>query len=628
MPKVLFLPEDIAIETAEGALLLDAARQAGVTIDAPCGGSGVCGKCLVRIESGKVDFPDGLLPADLAQDGYVLACRAKVGSGPVTVQVLTNREKEKGKFTKVTEDIHLVDPALLPKQEDFAPLVQKIELAVAAPEMGDGLSDYDRFYKTITSKLDCRSAEIPLPVIRKLPEALRAEDGAASVLYMKEEDCARVVDIFPASTDFPPVGAAVDIGTTTVAVQLVSLTDGSILGARTDYNAQISCGLDVISRINYAKKPERLLELKEKVLKTINGIIAAIAKENGIDPLAISNISLAGNTTMVQLALGILPEYLRLSPYTPAVYDVPFYRAGELGLNVHPEAFVYFAPSVGSYVGGDITSGLLCTSLCTDSEDLSLFIDLGTNGELVMGNTDFLMGCACSAGPAFEGGGIELGMRASAGAIERVEISPDTGAAEYFVIGGGAPKGICGSGIISLIAELFSKGLLDARGKLSRDKGCACIDASEKNARYIIVPADKGPDGKPVYITELDIDNFIRAKGAIFSACNTMLKKVGMDFGCVSRFYIAGGFGRYLNIENAKTLGLIPDLPQETFRFIGNSSVIGAYCTLVSAKHRALEKEVAAKITYIDLSTEPEYMDEYTAALFLPHTDASLFPKK
>jgi uncharacterized 2Fe-2S/4Fe-4S cluster protein (DUF4445 family) len=492
--------------------------------------------------------------------------------------------------------------------------------------MGDGLSDYDRFLRTFSAATGLREAETPLWVLQKLPLVLRENDGEVYALYAQYGGRARIVDVF--TEDIAMLGAAVDIGTTTVAVQLVELRSGAILASRTDYNGQISCGLDVISRINYAKKPARLLELKDLVLQTINGLIKEIAREQDLDASRIYNASIAGNTTMVQLLLGIPPEHLRLSPYTPGVYDVPLLRAGEIGLCVNPGTLVYIAPSVGSYMGGDITSGLLCTKLLSDEEGVSMFLDLGTNGELVIGNAEFMMGCACSAGPAFEGGGIENGMRASAGAVERVDIDPGTGIAEVFVIGGGAPAGICGSGIISLIAELFSKGFLDARGKLNRSGKCGRIDTTEKNARYIVVPHGEGADGKQVVITEADIDNFIRAKGAIFSACSTMLKQIGMDFESLSRVYIAGGFGRYLDIGNARTLGLLPGLEDDKFLFLGNASVVGAYSTLLSEKHREKEKEIARRITYIDLSTEPDYMNEYTAALFLPHTDASLFLKK
>jgi uncharacterized 2Fe-2S/4Fe-4S cluster protein (DUF4445 family) len=278
---------------------------------------------------------------------------------------------------------------------------------------------------------------------------------------------------------------------------------------------------------------------------------------------------------------------------------------------------------VGSYVGGDITAGILCTDFASGTDELCLFIDIGTNGEIVLGNDDFLLSCACSAGPAFEGGGIEMGMRASIGAIERVEIDPETYKVSCEVIGGGQPEGICGSGLISLVAELFSRGIIDMRGKMDRTGKFPGVVSGSKNARYYVVPPQNGTNG--VYISENDIDNFIRAKAAIFSACTTMLNSVELDFESVTEFYIAGGFGRYINIEKSQILGLLPPLPEENFLHVGNSALAGAFMALVSEKHRKKIAALANRITYIDLSTEPKYMDEYVAAMFIPHTNQKLF---
>ncbi len=635
MPQVIFNPGKILIDAPAYSPLLDAAKSAGIRVETPCGGNGMCGRCLVRIESGTVDFDNaGILPASMLDEGLVLICRTKLLDSSVTVEYFTDIENEQGKFSKVTEDILLVDPALLPTPQDFDPIVQKTALFVPPPVMGDGLSDFDRFQKALLSKLSAdasekRSAEtleLPLPLLRKLPELLRENDGSLDVAYSYRGGAVCVAAIEPARRLDACCGIAVDIGTTTVAVKLVRLDrGGEVLAAKTDYNKQIECGLDVISRINYAKKPQRLEELRQKVLDTINRLTTGLAAQCGVAPDMILGASLAGNTTMTHLLLGIPPEYIRLEPYTPAVYQVPTYRASEAGLAISPHAPVTIAPSVGSYLGGDITSGILCTSLATHSEDVCLFIDIGTNGEMVLGNDEFLLGCACSAGPAFEGGSIENGMRASLGAIERVEIDRETGLASYSTIGAVPPAGICGSGIISLIAGLLKTGWIDPAGKLDRTRPCEAIDASSKNARYIVAPANDSPEGKTIFITEADIDNLIRAKAAIFSACRVMLQSVSMDFGDLKRIYIAGGFGRYLDIDNAKTIGLIPDLPAEKYHFIGNSSMIGAYMTLLSTRHRQKELELAQKITYLDLGTEPTYMDQYTAALFLPHTDHRLF---
>lgn len=626
MPKITFKPSGKTVEMPPGSPLLDAAKKAGISVDTPCGGKGTCGKCLVKIESGKVDFDNnGTLSNDLARDGYVLICKTKAADEPVNIHVFSEFGEEKGQFSHASEDMLLIDKTLLPDVKDIDPLVKKVFLIVPKPEMGDGLSDFDRLKKAALDKLAADSIEIPLNILKDMPDILREDKGKITLAYYEDSKTIKVVDIEPDDCTFDNYGIAVDIGTTSVAVRLIYMPEGNILAAKTEYNGQIECGLDVISRINYARTKDRRIELKQKILQTINELINELTERSGVNINSIYNASVAGNTTMMHLLLGINPEYIRLEPYTPAVYDIPLFRAGDIGLNINPNTAVYMAPSVGSYVGGDITSGLLCTSLSSQNEDISLFIDIGTNGELVLGNEDFLIGCACSAGPAFEGGGIENGMRASSGAIERVSVNRDTGICEYATIGETAPIGICGTGMIALIAELFETGWLDAGGRLTRDKKSIAIEPDNKNSRYIIVPAEQSAHGKAISISETDIDNLIRAKAAIFSACRVMLKKIDMEFADLAKIYIAGGFGRYIDVEKSTAIGLMPGLALNKFSFIGNSSIMGAYMTLISKKHRIKQKEIADNLTYLDLSAEHEYMDEYTAALFIPHTEADLF---
>jgi uncharacterized 2Fe-2S/4Fe-4S cluster protein (DUF4445 family) len=626
MPVITFNPSGKSVIVPDGSSLLEAAKLAIVPVEVPCGGNGLCKKCLVKVASGKVSFENnGALSESLINEGFVLICRTTVADEPVCIEVLSGLDKEQGKFAEATEDIRLIDKELLPIEKDIVPLIKKKLITVSIPEMGDGLSDLDRFKKAVATALQNQQIDLPLSKLQILPQLLRIDEGNITITYFENYNIINIVDIEASDTVDINYGVCIDIGTTTIAIQLVDMKTGHIIASKTDYNMQIECGLDVISRINYAKKPERLQELRDKVLITINGIINQITAAQTIENKSIYNVSIAGNTVMMHLLMGIIPEYIRLDPYTPAVYNVPFYTASEIGIQASPNTFVYMAPSVGSYVGGDITSGLLCTSLSTNSDELCLFIDIGTNGEIILGNSEFLIGCACSAGPAFEGGGIENGMRASKGAIERAQIDKETGKAAYSTIGNTAPIGICGSGLISLIANLFNSGFIDAAGKLNRTKKCSSIEIYGKNARYIIAAASETANGNPIYITEADIDNLIRAKAAIFSACLVMLQKVQLEFNALSRIYIAGGFGRYLNIEDSTVIGLIPRLDPEKFKFIGNSSVMGAYMTLVSKRHREKQTVLAQKITYIDLSTESEYMHQYTAAIFIPHTDAGMF---
>ncbi len=624
MPKITFLPDQVTLEVPVGTPLAQAAADAGVRLSIPCAGKGICGKCLVLITQGSVEFDNnGKLSQELQGEGYVLACRSKVSDSDITLQLPSKLSDEEGSFSDAMSHIGIKEE-LFPVRADFDPLVKRIRVSVAQPEMLDGLGDYDRFAAAVTQELGLEHMRLPMNLLQSLPEVLRAQEGAVNVWYYLLHGVAHIADI--RAEEAAEYGVAVDIGTTTVAVQLVDMNTGKIIASKTGYNAQIERGLDVISRISYAKNRERIDEMRALVLQTVNDCVRGAAQAAGVATQDIRNASVAGNTTMVELLLGIVPDYIRLEPYTPAVMHTPLYPAWEVGLHICNNAAVFLAPNVGSYVGGDITSGLLCTDFALDSEEVNLFIDIGTNGEIVFGNNDFLLACACSAGPAFEGGGIEFGMRASAGAIESVSVDSQ-GVCTYGVIGEEAPKGICGSGLISLVAQLLDAGVIDQRGKFNTSGQFPMVDATDaRRPRYYIVPATEGDRG--IYLTEADIDNLIRAKAAIFSACLTLMRSVEMDFDCLSNVYIAGGFGRYIDIEKAQTIGLLPNLETEQFKFIGNSSLAGAHMTLVSAKHLAKELELTAKITYVDLSTEPSYMDEYISAMFLPHTDERMFAKK
>ena len=455
---------------------------------------------------------------------------------------------------------------------------------------------------------------------------LREANGEVTVCLEESATGLQVRDVKAGHSQAPAMGLAVDIGTTTVAAQLVDLDDGSLLATQTSYNLQIRRGADVITRIDYARTPERLEELRGLVLETINTLIGQMASANAIEPHDIRAAYLAGNTTMTHLLLGLPPRYIRESPYVPTVNSVPEFRAQEVGINIDPQAIVACSPGVGSYVGGDISSGLLCTELPGNNQDVFLFMDIGTNGEIVIGNADWMVACACSAGPAFEGAGIKCGMRAAEGAIERVAIAEDGQTLEYSVIGGGKPAGICGSGLISLLGELSRQAVVDRSGRFFEAPGSGRIVQQEGRSAFLLAAAEQTLTGKDLLITEADLENLIRTKAAIYAACSLVLENVGLNWDAVARVYIAGGFGRYIRIADAVFIGMLPDLPLQRFCYIGNSSLTGAYMALLSREHRRRLAEIAARITYVDLSSNPRYMDSYVKALFLPHTDLGQFP--
>lgn len=585
MPSVRFLPAHVETEVPEGTLVHEAALRAGIdTLELPCGGQGTCGLCLVEM--------DGRL---------VLACQTPLRAD-VTVRIPENR----GVAMRVVGDSHfLVSEDLLPDRARLSPLFRVQRLTVPPASIEEHYSDWLR----LSRALDCPAPlSASLGVLRGLAEALREQEGRVTVSLAERGGTIEVAEVRAGHLSARALGLAIDIGTTTVAAQLVELEDGRVLSTETTYNLQVRRGADIISRIDYARTPARLEELRALVLETVNGLISRMGPEAGRARAAF----VVGNTTMIHLLLGLAPRHIRESPYVPTVNPVPALAAGEIGLAIHPDAVVELAPGVGSYLGGDITAGLLSTEIPANREDVFLFMDIGTNGEIVIGNADWMVGCACSAGPAFEGSGIKCGMRAAEGAIEQVEIGESL---SYRVIGGGKPAGICGSGLISLLGEMFLRGIVDQSGRFHGEL-----------RQYLIEHAANTATGEDLVITEADIENLVRTKAAIYAACSLILDNVGLDWSAIGRVYIAGGFGRYIQVEDAVRIGMLPDLERARFRYIGNSALTGAYIALLSREHRRKLNELAARMTYVDLSSDPRYMDSYVKALFLPHTEIELFP--
>ena len=626
MPTITFQPAGTTLSVPPGTELLKAGKLAGIEINSPCGTKGTCGQCIVRIVSGEADTSDqGMLSQTAVKAGYVHACKTRITEADLTIEI-PEQVSKKGQFADTTQDLERIGPNLLPREWQLNPLAINLSLDILRPQAEDGKSDLDRLKKAIQKELETKDVYFPLEIVRSLANTVRADNGKVTVTLASLSDSYKVIDIKPGDKVETNYGLAIDIGTTTVSVQLVSLPDGAIKATQTQYNGQIPRGTDIISRINYAQRPERLEELKDRILDTINRLISNVVADHDVQKHEIHNTAISGNTTMIHLLLGLNPEYIRLEPYTPTLLETPLLSAAEIGLEINPYSLVFISPAVGSYVGGDITAGLLCTDIVTDTEEVNLFIDIGTNGEIAIGNQDFIMACACSAGPAFEGGGLKHGMRAAEGAIEDITINPETGAASVKTIGNVKPKGICGSGIIALLAGLFKSGWLDSAGKLDRTRSSNIIQLEGRQASYIIVPKEESETGDDISISEADIENIVRAKAAIYSACSLLLRQLDLNFTDMANIYIAGGFGHYLNLKNAITIGLLPDLPEKKYKYLGNSSLSGSYMALISREYQQRQLDLAKRITYIDLSTDPAYMDQYTAALFLPHTDSSLFP--
>lgn len=624
MPVVQFLPAEISVEVLDGTLIHEAAILAGIEqLHLPCGGKGTCGQCLVEIVRGHAEgLGHSHLEDALTASHLVMACQTRVRENLVV------RVKETQDVTmRVTGDSHLlISEDLLPTHEDLSPLAYSRQLTVPDATIEEHYSDWQRLVRELTRGDLSLQVTTDIQVLRKLAAALRAHDGKVTVTVQESDSILRVLRAESGHHINQVYGLAIDIGTTTCAMQLVNLQDGRVCSSRTSYNAQIRRGADVISRIDYARTAEHLSELRALVLETLHDLLSAVTADTGINAEDISAAFIAGNTTMIHLLLGLPPRHIRSTPYVPTVNIVPTLTAGEVGLHINPHAVLCCAPGVGSYVGGDITAGLLCTELVTNHDEVFLFLDIGTNGEIVLGNADWLVTCACSAGPAFEGSGIKCGMRATAGAIEYVDIVPGGSDLRYDVIGGGKPAGVCGSGLISLLGELFLRGVVDQMGKFNTELPTERLLRTETGTVFVVEWAANTDDGRDLFISEADIENLMRTKAAIYAACALILENVGLDLSAISRVFIAGGFGRYIHVDDAILIGLLPDLAHDKFHYIGNSALTGAYISLLSRKGRRQLLEVASRMTYIDLSSDPHYMDSYVSALFLPHTNIDLFP--
>jgi uncharacterized 2Fe-2S/4Fe-4S cluster protein (DUF4445 family) len=621
--QVEFLPFRSIHSFARGTNLLDAVRKAGLPIKSACGGKGTCGECLVRVVRGRIESrSSAALPGDIRDSGYVLACQAAI-EDDLAVELPRFEEQ----FIRAEAGSRLIRerPDMLSGVFEVRPLIRKIRLSVPAATLSDNSGDLLRLQRKIHKQAGLRVSRAELGVLKKMAAVIREQDGDITAVLAKSGSGWTLVDLQPGPSPKAFCGLACDLGTTTVVCEIIDLQDGRVLSTTAGFNQQLRCGEDVISRIDYARRPGRLEELQALAVQTVNALLETSCREAGVANEDIYDISLAGNTTMTHLLLGLDPRFIREEPYTPTVNLVPDIKAADLGLRVNAEARVHCAPAVGSYVGGDITAGLLSTPILRDAGITSLFIDAGTNGELVVGNKDWLATCACSAGPAFEGGGTRCGLPAVEGAIEAVRIA-GSGSLEYRVIGGGKPKGLCGSGLVDLLAELFTQGFIDRGGRLVQERARKRLVQNGEGAGFLVEEGSRSFWGRDIVLTEKDIANLIRTKGAVFSACALLLKNIGLTFDRLDAVYIGGGFGQRLDVENAVRIGLLPDLDRGKFHYLGNTSLAGASLILLSERNRDLVQAVAGKMTYVELNAEPGYMNEYTGSLFLPHTDIGLFP--
>ncbi len=629
------------ITVPTGTLLSEAARLAGVEIGQPCGGQGRCGRCAVQIVEGDVRRRSSLRlsPEDVAQ-GFALACQSVVEQD-IRVVIPPQEKIERRLTTDRTAHEVTVPPDYDPT---YCQTIRRIPLSLSPPRLDDQTDDLSRLQLALKQQAGIEQVSISLGLLQRIGTVLRAGDWQATAIVdsIIELDGTRtnyrLIDLLPGriSSSEPLWAIAIDIGTTTVTLWLVDLTTGEVKAQVAEYNGQIARGEDVISRIIYASKNGGGEEMQQRIIDTINELIDLACKRAQIRPHEVIKATVAGNSTMTHLFLGIPASSIRLSPFIPGVNQVPILTArevnpGEVRLNINPEATVDCLPGVASYVGADISAGVLACKM-DESDLLTLFLDVGTNGETVLGSREWLVTCACSAGPAFEGAGVVFGMRATKGAIEEVWIAGPHAEhpydPSYRVIGGGKPRGLCGSGLISLLAEMYLTGVVDKSGHINLSLGSTNrrFREGEHGDEYVVAWGSESEQGKDIVITNVDIDNLMRAKAAIYAGFTVLAQSVGVPLEMVDQVLIGGSFGKYINVEKAVQIGLLPDMPWEQFKFLGNTSVQGAYLSLLDWRNRDRVRDIAAQMTYIELSADNTFYDAFMSAMFLPHTDLSSFP--
>jgi len=619
---VRFEPSGLKIQVPVGTVLLEAAHKAGIYLSSICGGDGYCGKCKVIIDEGQFKSkPTTLLTPEETRQSVVLACQTTVLSD-MTITVPKFHALETSQILMDTDTRRFSELAgeVQAGIFQFDPLVQKIFVQMSPPTVHDHTADHERLYLAIREQIDAPIMQTGFRIIQKLSGLLQSCDYKATVTIGRRGQTTEVIEVEAGNHNKRNFAVAVDLGTTTVVAHLLDLINATTIDTEATYNSQINFGEDYIRRIIYAEENDAFDEMQNRIVNDVNNLVVTLAARQKVDLHEITTVICAGNTAMVHFLLNLDPKRIRREPYVASAGFVPPIRAAEAGIQINKRGLLYCLPSVAAYVGSDIVAGVLTTRIFT-KEKISLFADIGTNGEVVLGNRDWLVCASSSAGPAFEGSGVKHGMRAGAGAIEKLSIAGG-GIVEFKTIGDTQPVGICGSGLLDTLAELFVNGIIDRTGRFKID-GQQGLTEGEDGWQFQLAPA--GNEHHEIVITQADIDNLVRSKAGVFAAIRVLMESTQTKPEDLDAIYLAGGFGNFLNVRQAVTIGMLPDIPLEKIQFVGNTSIAGAKTVLLSRKALEAAEEIAKSMTYFDLMSHPGYMDEFTRAKFLPHTDLSLF---
>lgn len=620
MRTVTFLPSYRKIEVEGGTTILDAAQRAGLNMNVVCGGQSKCGKCVVFVQSGKTEFDKQkyarfFTDSELAK-GACLACATLV-QGDLQVIIPDSTLIQEQKILIEGQDTEI----------EFRPSVKKYYVELLPPSLSDPSPDLSRLLWGIQKSGGPVAEKMyaPLEVLREIPKILRHSEWKVTGTIGLVPGGYRLLDLQENDTSTRLYGAAVDLGSTTVVVYLWNLVTGKVVAVASNYNRQISCGEDILARVNFARK-NGLIKLQALAADSINAALTTASNTAGIDRDDIYEVVIAGNTVMTHMLLGIDPAYMIAEPYVPVVRRALSVAASRIGIACNPNGGLFVFPAVSDFIGGDIIADILACGM-GEREEISLLIDIGTNFEVVLGNKEWMFSCAGAAGPALEGGEVLFGMRANPGAIEKISLDPETLNPTYSTINNIRPKGITGSGLIDLLAELLCTCVIDRTGRINTGINNPRIRKTAHFPEFVIAWSHETDIGKDIVITENDIKNLIMSKASVHAACITLMKQAGVSRREISTIYFAGAFGNYLDKKNATIIGLIPEINPDQIKNIGNGAVAGANIALINRRERKTLDEIACKIAYIELNAENTFMDEYTSSTFLPHTDLSLFPQ-
>ncbi len=617
--EVTFQPEGKRVRVKLGETLLEAAKHVGADLTSICGGERTCGKCRVIVERERenagsiMDVERKFLSSEEIAAGYRLACCTQL-RGNLTVRI--PEESRTGRQRLQVEGIET--PVKL------EPLINKYFLRLSKPSLQDPKADFEKLLEELQSQYGLNDLEISFDVLRRLPIILRDGEWKVTVTTWRNDT---IIGVEPGDTTRRIFGYAVDIGTTKLAGYLLDLTTGKVVAVDSLMNPQIPYGEDVITRITYATKGvKEQKDLQQVIVNGVNQLLKGLLEKTDVNPEEVYEVVAVGNTAMHHLFLNICPKFLALSPYPPAIKRGLDVNAEKIGIQINPNGNVHVLPVIAGFVGADAVAVILATEMYKRDE-LCMALDIGTNTEVFLGNKDGIFACSCASGPALEGARIKYGMRAASGAIERVKIDLNTLDVNYWTIDNDKPHGICGSAMVDILAEMLKAGIIDVSGVMNRDLASDRLRSGKAGLEFVLVWREEAATKEDIVFTQNDIKEIILAKSAIHTGTMTLMRKKGIVEADIDILFIAGAFGSYIDPENARIIGMYPEVPLEKVKIVGNAAGTGARMALVSSAARNTTEEISKKVKYVELAAEPNFQSEFLNSYFLPYADLSRYPQ-